>query len=307
MAASRSKGCLFQLKWILLIFFFSLIALFVIFVCKDIAHSIRAQLGLEAPDVVSAGNTAYTDYSVTENYGEKIQSWELHDLATFVYNTIHNQPNAQKLIIQVVLSTSYTLYTDKYGNKVPTTYQTNNLVINDLDEIRRYKEDYDYAGDDTQKLFYTHFIQELRSEPKSNGEPPKLADIQWHQQKQEKSSPIPLKAEALPSATSVAASETEPRVDDTPPPIPNEETSETKPRLIRSPKVPYPPQALQLHITGDVRVQITVSAGRITDVQAISGPGILSSAAARWIKAKWEFAPDQTGTFTVPLVFQIAH
>jgi len=78
-------------------------------------------------------------------------------------------------------------------------------------------------------------------------------------------------------------------------------------KLVRSPKPPYPPQALQMHITGDVRLAITVSSGHITDVQAVSGPGILSSTAARWVRGNWEFAPDQTGTFTLPVVFQIAH
>jgi outer membrane biosynthesis protein TonB len=78
-------------------------------------------------------------------------------------------------------------------------------------------------------------------------------------------------------------------------------------KLTRSPKPPYPPQALQMHITGDVRLAITVSAGHITDVQAVSGPGILSSAASRWVRSNWEFAPDQTGTFTLPVTFQIAH
>ncbi len=65
-------------------------------------------------------------------------------------------------------------------------------------------------------------------------------------------------------------------------------------KLVRSPKPPYPPQALQMHITGDVRLAITVSSGHI-------------SAAARWVRGNWEFAPDQTGTFTLPVVFQIAH
>jgi hypothetical protein len=76
-------------------------------------------------------------------------------------------------------------------------------------------------------------------------------------------------------------------------------------KLIRSPKPPYPPQALQMHITGDVMLSITVSAGHITDVEAVSGPGILWSAAERWVRSNWEFAPDQTGTFTFPVVFQI--
>jgi outer membrane biosynthesis protein TonB len=74
-------------------------------------------------------------------------------------------------------------------------------------------------------------------------------------------------------------------------------------KLVRSPKPPYPPQALQMHITGDVRLQITVSAGHITNVEPVSGPSILSSTAARWVRSNWEFAPDQTGTFTLPVTF----
>ena len=304
MPASGSKGCFFQLKLILLISVLFLIAAFIFFVCKEIVHSIRAQMGLEAPDVVLAGNTAYADYSVSESYGDEIHFWETHDLATFVYNTVQNEPNAQKLIVQVVLCTDYSLYTDRYGNKVSTTYQTNNLVINDLEEIRRYKKDYNYAGDDAQKLFYTDFIHDLRRQPKSNGRPQKLADIQWQQQRTERSSPQTLTAQPLRSATNASSSDSEP----TPPSlIAPEELTSKNPRLIRSPKVPYPPEALQRHITGDVCVQITVVKGKITLVQAISGPAILSSAAIQWIKANWQFAPDQTGFFNVPLVFQITH
>jgi outer membrane biosynthesis protein TonB len=77
--------------------------------------------------------------------------------------------------------------------------------------------------------------------------------------------------------------------------------------FLRSPRPQYPPQALQMHITGDVKLSITVSNGHITDVQPVSGPGILSSAAARWVRGNWEPAPTTNGTFTLPVAFVIAH
>ncbi|MBV9999917.1 MAG: TonB family protein [Verrucomicrobia bacterium] len=75
--------------------------------------------------------------------------------------------------------------------------------------------------------------------------------------------------------------------------------------LLRSPKPPYPPQALQMGIRGDVRVQFTVSNGNILDVKAISGPPMLSSTVVRWTRANWKFAPNVNGTFTLPVTFQM--
>jgi outer membrane biosynthesis protein TonB len=77
-------------------------------------------------------------------------------------------------------------------------------------------------------------------------------------------------------------------------------------RLLRSPSPPYPPQALSMHITGDVRVTIQVQAGNVVSAEPSSGPPILASAAARWVRSNWKFAPDQTGTFTLPVRFVIA-
>ncbi|MBV9490139.1 MAG: TonB family protein, partial [Verrucomicrobia bacterium] len=75
--------------------------------------------------------------------------------------------------------------------------------------------------------------------------------------------------------------------------------------LIRSPKPPYPSQALQLGIRGDVRVQFTVANGEIVDAKAVSGPPMLSSAVIRWTRANWKFAPGTSGVFTLPVTFQI--
>ena len=67
--------------------------------------------------------------------------------------------------------------------------------------------------------------------------------------------------------------------------------------LLRSPSPPYPPTPIQLHITGDVRVRITVENGSIVDTEG-SGPPMLASFAARWIKAKWKFNPTANGRKT---------
>ncbi len=75
--------------------------------------------------------------------------------------------------------------------------------------------------------------------------------------------------------------------------------------LVRSPKPPYPPQALQMGIRGDVRVTFTVSNGEIVDAKAVSGPPMLTSAVIRWTKSNWKFAPGTNGSFTLPVSFQM--
>ncbi len=72
--------------------------------------------------------------------------------------------------------------------------------------------------------------------------------------------------------------------------------------LVRSPRPPYPAQALQMHLSGDVSVRMTVQAGNIVDAEG-SGPPMLASAAARWVRTNWKFSPTTNGTFTLPVSF----
>jgi outer membrane biosynthesis protein TonB len=76
--------------------------------------------------------------------------------------------------------------------------------------------------------------------------------------------------------------------------------------LLRSPRPPYPSQALQMHLSGDVRVMMTVQAGNIIDAHG-SGPPMLASAAARWVRTNWKFTPTTNGTYTLPVSFVLAH
>jgi outer membrane biosynthesis protein TonB len=73
-------------------------------------------------------------------------------------------------------------------------------------------------------------------------------------------------------------------------------------KFTRSPKPPYPPQALSMHITGAVSATITMSNGEITNVDA-SGPPMLASAAKRWIEGNWRGSPGVSGTFHLPINF----
>ena len=72
--------------------------------------------------------------------------------------------------------------------------------------------------------------------------------------------------------------------------------------LVRSPRPPYPPQALQMHLTGDVHVRMTVQGGNIVDAEG-SGPPMLASFAARFVRTNWRFSPTTNGTFTLPVSF----
>src|SRR5258705_6796602 len=75
---------------------------------------------------------------------------------------------------------------------------------------------------------------------------------------------------------------------------------------VRCPKPSYPPQAMQLHITGNVMATITVSNGQVTSVHA-TGPSLLASAAERHIRSTWQGNPTTNGTFTLPIAFVLGH
>jgi periplasmic protein TonB len=77
--------------------------------------------------------------------------------------------------------------------------------------------------------------------------------------------------------------------------------------LIRSPRPSYPPQALEMHITGEVRVAFTVQNGNIIDARAIAGPPMLSSYVIRFCRENWKFSSNSNGTYTLPVSFQLAH
>jgi outer membrane biosynthesis protein TonB len=85
-------------------------------------------------------------------------------------------------------------------------------------------------------------------------------------------------------------------------------TPEATPRqesiLLRSPRPPYPPEALQAHIHGEVTLQIKVENGTVVDVEA-SGDPILANPTAEWIRSNWKFKPAVNRTFPFSVNFEL--
>lgn len=85
-------------------------------------------------------------------------------------------------------------------------------------------------------------------------------------------------------------------------PSPRQEAAARGWRLIRSPKPPYPAEALKKGIQGRVTVRLSVKDGQIITATGI-GPEPLADFSAQWVKEHWLFPKDITGTFTLPIVF----
>jgi hypothetical protein len=81
-------------------------------------------------------------------------------------------------------------------------------------------------------------------------------------------------------------------------------TAQPSSLLLRSPRPPYPTEALEAHISGNVRVRMTVQDGNIVETEA-SGPPVLANAAVRWIRSNWRFKPTTNGSFTLPVSFSL--
>jgi TonB family protein len=100
---------------------------------------------------------------------------------------------------------------------------------------------------------------------------------------------FPLFVVSLLAATSLSA---EPARDGTPPQkqeSADEQTAELK--LIKSPTVAYPEEALKKNIEGKATLRVVVDAkGRVSDAKALSGPPELFQAALDSVK-QWEFEP----------------
>ena len=91
-------------------------------------------------------------------------------------------------------------------------------------------------------------------------------------------------------------------------PAPSPENSpKPRPRPQPAVKPTETPNPLEMHISGDVRVRITVQSGNVVDAEASSGPPMLASAAARFVRANWKFSLTTTGTYTLPVSFVLAH
>jgi outer membrane biosynthesis protein TonB len=73
---------------------------------------------------------------------------------------------------------------------------------------------------------------------------------------------------------------------------------------LKYPTPEYPRTALNLHISADVRVTVSVENGNITKVSATSKSSILAESARHWVAYQWKFKPTVSGVFTIPIRYK---
>jgi hypothetical protein len=91
----------------------------------------------------------------------------------------------------------------------------------------------------------------------------------------------------------------------------------TTPRLVSAELPYYPAIAAAAHVTGSVKVQISVAKGSVTDAVALSseakdnrghawanGIGILTAPTLSYVRT-WKFDPDVTDSFSVVFTYDI--
>jgi hypothetical protein len=74
---------------------------------------------------------------------------------------------------------------------------------------------------------------------------------------------------------------------------------------LRHPTPEYPRVALNLHISGDVLLQVQVENGVIMETTVVwhSSP-LLAYSARRWVANQWKFKPSVSGVFTIPISYK---
>jgi Gram-negative bacterial TonB protein C-terminal len=67
----------------------------------------------------------------------------------------------------------------------------------------------------------------------------------------------------------------------------------------------YPYDGQRMRIQGDVQVRIQVDHGRMVNVSAIANSPYLAGVSERWIRRNWRFRPSISGTYIVPISYQL--
>jgi len=66
----------------------------------------------------------------------------------------------------------------------------------------------------------------------------------------------------------------------------------------------YPRDAIAFDLDGRVQIEVKVQNGRITEAKALSGNPMLAYSAKSWIVRRWNFKPQISGVFTVPINYK---
>ena len=74
---------------------------------------------------------------------------------------------------------------------------------------------------------------------------------------------------------------------------------------IAHPAPEYPYDGQRMRIQGDVQVRIQVQRGRMVNVTATANSPYLAGVSERWIRRNWRFRPTISGTYIVPISYQL--
>ena len=86
-----------------------------------------------------------------------------YQLADLVYSTAKEHPNIKKITVDLKISKGLGGgLRDKYGNEVSADLEMGQIVISDLDEVRKYREQSIYTSNDENHKFYKDQISEKR-------------------------------------------------------------------------------------------------------------------------------------------------
>jgi TonB family protein len=74
---------------------------------------------------------------------------------------------------------------------------------------------------------------------------------------------------------------------------------------ISYPTPSYPADCERMRIQGTVEVRIWVHNGKMVKVKGASANPLLAGKSARWIHRNWQFKPNTTGVYVLPIIYQL--
>jgi hypothetical protein len=126
----------------------------------DESKSDTFSLGWLSPKVTVRDGNGEFSYTVPYTYSPKLAGW---NIAQYVFKAANKRKDLTQ--ITVVCDLGIADLVDKYGHKVERPYIMGDIVVKDLDEVRRYNDEDAYAhqaqywyGEELSRLDYSEFM-----------------------------------------------------------------------------------------------------------------------------------------------------
>jgi TonB family protein len=67
----------------------------------------------------------------------------------------------------------------------------------------------------------------------------------------------------------------------------------------------YPWYAWQMGIEGDVVIEVNVASGKVLNARVLSGRSLLGRPTVRFVQDHWQFKPQVSGSFQIPISYKL--